>query len=138
VGGRSDAAVRRAGRFGDGWLATWCSVRRLTDALARCTQEAATAGRDDIDWRHTLQLWVGLDASRRAARRRVAEAMEAFYKVPFASFERYTPFGTPEDVATFLAPYRDAGVRRFNLTPCAPDTAAAVAMTADVKRLLTE
>jgi alkanesulfonate monooxygenase SsuD/methylene tetrahydromethanopterin reductase-like flavin-dependent oxidoreductase (luciferase family) len=136
VGGRSDAAVRRAGRFGDGWLATWCSVRRLREALALCDDHAMRAGRGDVPWRHTLQLWIGLDGTREVARRRVATAMEAFYKVPFEAFERYTPYGSPEDVAAFLAPYRDAGVTRFNLTPCAGSVADAVAMSGEVKRLL--
>ena len=136
VGGRSDAAVRRAGRLADGWLATWCSVRRLQEALELCDEQAAHAGRDGVRWRHTLQLWVGLDHEREAARRRVASGMEAFYGVPFDAFERYTPHGTPEDVAAFLAPYHDAGVQRFNLTPCAPSAAEAVALSAEVKRLL--
>jgi alkanesulfonate monooxygenase SsuD/methylene tetrahydromethanopterin reductase-like flavin-dependent oxidoreductase (luciferase family) len=30
VGGRSDAAVRRAGRLGDGWLGIWVSPQRAT------------------------------------------------------------------------------------------------------------
>ena len=133
------APTRRCGgpgRLGDGWLATWCSVRRLQEALELCDEQAAGAGRDGVRWRHTLQLWVGLDHEREAARRRVAAGMEAFYRVPFEAFERYTPYGTPEDVAAFLAPYRDAGVQRFNLTPCAPSAAEAVAMSAEVKRLL--
>ena len=136
VGGRSDAAVRRAGRLGDGWLATWCAVRRLREALELCDDQAGRAGRDGVHWRHTLQSWVGLDGSREAARSRVAAGMEAFYKVPFEAFERYTPYGTPEDVAAFLAPYREAGVERFNLTPIAASAAEAVAMSAEVKRLL--
>ena len=32
--------------------------------------------------------------------------------------------------------YRDAGVGRFNLTPCAPSAADAVAMSGEVKGLL--
>ena len=35
--------------------------------------------------------------------------MEAFYATPFAAFERYSPYGRPEDVAAFLAPYAEAG-----------------------------
>ena len=31
VGGRSDAALARAGRLGDGWLAAWCSPRRFAE-----------------------------------------------------------------------------------------------------------
>ena len=32
VGGRSDAALRRAGRYGDGWTGLWVSVRRFVEA----------------------------------------------------------------------------------------------------------
>ena len=42
----------------------------------------------------------------------------------------------PEQVAEFLAPYRDLGVRRFNLTPCAASAAEAIELTGEVKRLL--
>src|SRR4030095_390725 len=31
-GGRGDAASRRAGRLGDGWLGVWCSPRRYAEA----------------------------------------------------------------------------------------------------------
>ena len=62
--------------------------------------------------------------------------MEAFYHLPFGRFERYCPYGTPEDVAEFLAPYAAAGCREFNLIPQAPGDDAAIAGTAAVKKLL--
>ena len=118
VGGRSDAAVRRAGRLGDGWLATWCSVRRLQRGARALRRPGGRAGRDGVALAPHAAA-VGRVSTARARRRgaRVAAGMEAFYKVPFEAFERYTPYGTPEDVAAFLAPYREAGVERFNLTP---------------------
>ena len=45
VGGRSDAAVRRAGRLGDGWLGIWNSSRRFAAAVELAADEAARAGR---------------------------------------------------------------------------------------------
>ena len=33
----------------------------------------------------------------------LAEQMQAFYQTPFEPFERYSPYGTPEDVAEFLS-----------------------------------
>ena len=35
VGGRSNAAIDRAGRRGDGWLATWCSPARFAEGVTR-------------------------------------------------------------------------------------------------------
>ncbi len=136
VGGRSDAAVRRAGRSGDGWLATWCSATRFAQAMELCDETAASVGRAAPAWRHKLQAWVGLGADRDQARSHVRQAMEAFYRTPFAAFERYTPYGTPHDVAEALAPFLDIGVREFDLTPCAGSSDEAVAGSAEVKRLL--
>lgn len=45
VGGRSDAAIRRAGRLGDGWLGIWNSPRRFAAAIELAAEEAARAGR---------------------------------------------------------------------------------------------
>jgi hypothetical protein len=41
--------------------------------------------------------------------------MEGFYKIPFDRFERYSPYGRPEDIAEFLGPYIEAGCSQFNL-----------------------
>src|SRR4051812_22849298 len=35
VGGRSDAAIRRAGRLGDGWYGIWVSASRYADAIGQ-------------------------------------------------------------------------------------------------------
>lgn len=136
VGGRSDAAVRRAGRLGDGWLGIWNSPRRFAAATALAQEEAAAAGRGEVRWRHAMQVWCSYGPTKDEARARIATAMEQTYKLPFAAFERYCPFGTAEDVAEFLRPYVDVGCRSFNLTAVAEDAAAAVAGAAAVKRLL--
>jgi hypothetical protein len=62
--------------------------------------------------------------------------MEAFYQIPFERFEKYSPYGTPEDVAEFLAPYVEAGCTMFNLIPQADDRESALAGAAAVKKLL--
>jgi alkanesulfonate monooxygenase SsuD/methylene tetrahydromethanopterin reductase-like flavin-dependent oxidoreductase (luciferase family) len=136
VGGRSDAAIRRAGRLGDGWLGIWNSPRRFAAAVELAAEEAARVGRADPPRRHAMQVWCGLADSRAAARACLAPAMEAFYQVPFERFERYCPYGTADDVAEFLAPYLAAGCREFNLIPQSPDPEQAIAATAAVKRLL--
>jgi alkanesulfonate monooxygenase SsuD/methylene tetrahydromethanopterin reductase-like flavin-dependent oxidoreductase (luciferase family) len=136
VGGRSDAAVRRAGRLGDGWLGIWNSPRRFAAAVEMAAEEAARAGRPDPPRRHAMQVWCGLGDSRQAARACLAPAMEAFYQLPFERFERYCPYGTAGDVAGFLEPYVGAGCTEFNLIPQSPDPDQAIAGAAAVKRLL--
>jgi alkanesulfonate monooxygenase SsuD/methylene tetrahydromethanopterin reductase-like flavin-dependent oxidoreductase (luciferase family) len=136
VGGRSDAAVRRAGRLGDGWLGIWNSPRRFAAAVELAAETAGRAGRAAAPDRHTMQVWCGLAGSKAAARACLAPVMEAFYGLPFERFERYCPYGTAEDVAEFLAPYVAAGCTEFNLIPQAPDPDEAVAGAAAVRKLL--
>jgi len=136
VGGRSDAAVRRAGRLGDGWLGIWNSARRFAEVVEIIADEAARAGRDDPPTRHAMQVWCGIADTKERARDRLAPAMHAFYQLPFERFEKYSPYGTAEDVAEFLTPYVDAGCTTFNLIPQSDDHETALAGAAEVKKLL--
>jgi alkanesulfonate monooxygenase SsuD/methylene tetrahydromethanopterin reductase-like flavin-dependent oxidoreductase (luciferase family) len=135
IGGRSDAALRRVGRLGDGWLGVWNSPRRFAEAVGLVAEEAERVGRRDPPIRHAMQVWCGFAQTKEAARACLASEMESFYQLPFERFERYSPYGTPEDVAEFLTPYVDAGCTQFNLIPQSPDDEA-VAATAGVQALL--
>jgi alkanesulfonate monooxygenase SsuD/methylene tetrahydromethanopterin reductase-like flavin-dependent oxidoreductase (luciferase family) len=115
IGGRSNAALTRAARFGDGWIGAWCSPRRFAEATSIISAEAVELGRTDVEWIHGYQPWIGVGDSKGEARVHVAAAMEAFYHVPFEAFEKYTPYGTPAEVAAELQPYVDAGCSMLNL-----------------------
>jgi len=114
AGGRSDAALRRTARYADGWTGIWVSQRRFTEAGEKIAEFAAEAGRADVTFPRGMQFWMGVDADREAARKKVAGSMEAFYRIPFAGFEKYTPYGTPEEIAEFIAPYIEAGCAHLN------------------------
>ena len=133
VGGRSDAAVERAGRLGDGWLAAWCSSHRFGDGARRAEEIGADR---DVSWTHGLQVWVGVGRDRGDARTHVAAGMEGFYKLAFSAFEKYTPMGSAEQIADFLAPYVEAGATTLNLTPCGADREIEIETIAEVRRLL--
>lgn len=136
VGGRSDAALRRVARLGDGWLALFVSARRFAEAVEQIDALADADGRDGVGWRHGLQVWCGFGSSREDARAALAPQMEGFYQLPFEKFERYAPYGTPEDVAAHLFPYMQAGCRTFNLIPRAADPDAALDGVAEVRARL--
>ena len=137
VGGRSDAAVSRAARLGDGWLGIWVSPRRYATVRDHITREATEAGRDPSGFEHALNVWCGFAATREAAREPLATQMQGFYQMPFEPFERYSPYGTPGDVAEFLSPYIEAGCSAFNLIPCAGDDESAIAAVGELRTLLT-
>jgi alkanesulfonate monooxygenase SsuD/methylene tetrahydromethanopterin reductase-like flavin-dependent oxidoreductase (luciferase family) len=140
IGGRSDAALRRVARYGDGWLGLWVSPGRYADATGLIGKYAADEGRQKKgegeggmasragggEWQHGMHVWCGLDGSAATARSRLAGVMEAFYRTPFGKFERYCPCGTPAEIAAGLRAYVDAGCRSFNLIPVADSEQAAI------------
>jgi alkanesulfonate monooxygenase SsuD/methylene tetrahydromethanopterin reductase-like flavin-dependent oxidoreductase (luciferase family) len=133
VGGRSDAALTRAARFSEGWIGVWCSARRFSEAVATVAREAGELDRGDVSWCHGYQPWIGVDRNDSAkAHKAVKEGMEAFYQIPFSKFERYTPSGTPAEVAEQLVPYIESGCSLFNLKVCAEHPEEEVALGAEV------
>jgi alkanesulfonate monooxygenase SsuD/methylene tetrahydromethanopterin reductase-like flavin-dependent oxidoreductase (luciferase family) len=132
IGGRSDAALARAARAGDGWIGIWLSPRRFAAAV----QAVQAHAQDGRQWAHALNVWCGLGQTKQAAREAVARGMQQAYHLPYENFERWSPAGTPADVAEFLAPYIDAGCSTVNLIPCGQDVGETVAMAAEVRALL--
>jgi probable F420-dependent oxidoreductase len=136
VGGRSDAALRRAARYGDGWTGLWNSARRFVEAQQKVGEWAAAAGRGDHDFEFGMQFWCAVDDDRDRAKERVARRMEGFYRLPFSSFERYVPYGTADEVAEFMAPYVDAGCAHVNLVLVAESPEAVVEAAVAVRERL--
>jgi alkanesulfonate monooxygenase SsuD/methylene tetrahydromethanopterin reductase-like flavin-dependent oxidoreductase (luciferase family) len=135
VGGRSDAAVTRTARFGDGWLGLWVSPKRFATVTGEIEEAAAALGRD-VRWQHAITLWCGFGSSPRAAIPMLAETMEQLYRMPFSTFERYSPRGTPVDVASAMLSYVEAGCRSFNLIGVARDPQESLEATAEVRQVL--
>ncbi|MCE7927718.1 MAG: LLM class flavin-dependent oxidoreductase [Chloroflexi bacterium CFX7] len=136
VGGRSDAALVRAGRYGDGYTGIWQSVERFQQAREIISEEAAGAGRDPAGVEMGIQFWTSAGPDRSAARGRVADRMEAMYRVPFERFERYTPYGTPAEVAEFIARYVEAGASHVNLVTAQDTLEETVERAAEVREAL--
>jgi len=136
VGGRSDAAVSRATILGDGWLGIWVSPRRFSMVRDQIALEATAAGRDPSRFEHALNVWCGFASTREAAREPLAAQMQLMYQMPFEPFERYSPYGTPEQVAEFLSPYIEAGCSAFNVIPCASDQETALTAVGELRELL--
>lgn len=138
VGGRSEAALRRAGRLGDGYTGIWLSPERFAEAVARIGEFAREAGRDPAAVEPGMQFWTSVAAERDAARELVARGMEATYRLPFERFERYTPFGTAREVAEFVWRYVERGARHVNLITVQETPEEAIERAAEVRAALRE
>jgi len=136
VGGRSDAAIARAARHGDGWFGIWVSASRYAKAIEQMQGLASDAGRPDVQWHNALNVWCGVGAQQRDARGYVATAMENFYGIPYERFERWSPAGSPEHIADFLAPYVEAGCHTFNVIACGESVEAEIAAVGEIRKRL--
>ena len=136
IGGRSDAALRRTARYGDAWTAIWVSARRMKEAREKIDEWAAEEGRDGSKIGLGLQLWHAVDDDSEEARRRLSKRMQGFYQVPFENFEKYCPFGNPEEIAEFIGPYLEAGMDHVNLLAVQPNQDAVVEAAVSIKEAL--
>jgi alkanesulfonate monooxygenase SsuD/methylene tetrahydromethanopterin reductase-like flavin-dependent oxidoreductase (luciferase family) len=120
VGGRADAALRRAVRIGRGWLTVWTSARRMKEAREQLEAMRAEAGRAE-PVRPGLFVFVSFGNTESAVRDQAAAFVQGHYNLPFSFMERYVVGGSVAAVAESLAPFRDLGVEDFVISPMAAD-----------------
>ena len=90
-----------------------------------------------MEWCHGYQPWIGVGKKdSKKAYEAVKAGMESFYHIPFSKFERYTPSGTPAEVAEQLSPYIESGCRLFNLKVCTENPEEETELGAEVVALL--
>ncbi len=136
IGGRSDAAIARTGLFGDGWLASWCSPERFSAGVHKSEEIAKENGRMKITWRHGYQIWVGFGDTPEEGKKVLGPAMERFYGTPFSFFEKYSPVGSPSDIAQWLKPFIESGAKDLNIAPIASSPSEAIAGMAELRKIL--
>ncbi len=134
IGGRSDAALKRAAVRGDGYTAIWCSPRRLREAQEKIAAWAVEAGRPPESVRVGMQVWACVAADKAAARAVIANDMSMFYGISFDQFERYVAYGTADDVGAYLVPYVEAGIDHLNLVAIDPNPSEQIDKLAEVAR----
>jgi len=136
VGGRSDRALVRAGRYGDGYTGIWQSLDRVREAREVLDQASVEAGRPAGTVEFGMQFWTGIAGDRASARQMVSKAMGGTYRLPFERFEKYTPYGPAGQVAEFVARYVEAGCRHVNLIPAQATLEENVERAAEVQQAL--
>jgi alkanesulfonate monooxygenase SsuD/methylene tetrahydromethanopterin reductase-like flavin-dependent oxidoreductase (luciferase family) len=136
VGGRGEAALRRAARFGDAWLPMWLDPPAIGAARLRLGEMAAREGRPAPGI--ALVAFVNVCTDRRAGEAQAAELIRRQYQMPFQRVARWTLVGTATEIAYRLAAYADQGVDGFCLSCAHPDPVAQLAELADVRERLTK
>lgn len=134
VGGRSDAALRRAARYGDQWMGIWLGAETVRGCARRLAAFAAEQGRPVPSI--AMLVLANVDGDASAARRDAAELVQGQYHMPLSTVERWTAYGTPDAVAATLREYVDAGVSEFVLMPASADSLGQYERLAAVRELV--
>jgi probable F420-dependent oxidoreductase len=118
VGGRSDAALLRAGRQGDGWVSYVVTPDRYRQSAEKIRATAEAAGRtlDGFTRAHLTFITVGADYE--AARAAWVAQLSRRYNQDFSPLaDRYGVIGTAAQCIEQLERFADAGCDYFLLNP---------------------
>ncbi len=121
IGGRAEAALKRAARLGDGWIPYVITPKRFAAGLDFIGAEAERAGRKIERFDTAAFIFCTLGSSFEAALEVAAEQLSRRYAMDFREpARRYAALGTPAEVAAKIADFRKSGVREFLIDMIAP------------------
>ena len=120
-GGRSDAALRRIGRLGDGYLSYVVTPEMYRAALDKIAASAEQAGRSPAPFGTGHLLFARLDDSYEKALDAATETLSVRYAMDFRKpAMRYCALGTPQQVAGRIREFHAAGLRHVILDLLGP------------------
>jgi probable F420-dependent oxidoreductase len=111
IGGRSDAAIRRAARYAQGWLGYLVSSNRLREAMHQIQERAPIYSRSPAGIQGGMLLFTALARDYETAKQMASTHLSRRYNQPFEHLvERYCALGTPEQCLEKIQAYIDAGM----------------------------
>lgn len=117
IGGRSQAAMRRTGRLGDGWLVSSVSPAEVGTGIQAIRGYAAHAGRQIPDDHYGVLIPFFFAATLEKAH---ALAGESIRPRPDMTASEFIAFGDPEQVRAKIRDYIAMGASKFVMRPCGP------------------
>ena len=123
VAGRREAAMRRAVRYGDGWLPYFYSPRRYRDSVAEITRFAREANRGLENFQWGFFPYIAVYPTEQEAAEAAATALGGRYRYggDFLNIvRRYCLLGPPEQCRERLQEYIEAGARHIIFSAACP------------------
>ena len=111
VCGRSEAAMRRAARLGDGWQPYMYTADQLRDSVDKVRTFGDEAGRPVADdFAFTSFMYVSMHDDVDEARRLAIEQLTYRFNLPFEKIvDKYCAYGPPDRIIETLGEYVSAG-----------------------------
>src|SRR5262245_4653937 len=122
IGGKSDAAIRRTARVGDGWIPSFITPEEFRVSADRLKELAAGAGRE-VPEDHFGTLINFAVAEESAAALAIADRYIQRGRVDDATMRQCTAFGPVDVLISKIEEYVKAGASKFILRPLCPAAA---------------
>jgi probable F420-dependent oxidoreductase len=123
VAGRKEPAMRRAAKYGDGWLPYMYTPEMVRESVGKIRQFRRELGVDGSEFRTGLYIFGSISARGQDAIDQAAQTLGRNYAQDFSKLAaKYTLSGTPEDCRKRIRQYVDAGVRTVVISwACRPE-----------------
>jgi len=117
IGGRSEAALRRTGRLGDGWLVSSASPAEVEVGIKTIRRYAAEANREVPDDHYGVLIPFYFADNADRAFELGGHSIRPRADLPTSEF---TAFGTADEVRAKVKAYIAGGATKFIMRPCGP------------------
>jgi len=122
VGGRSDAALARAGKYGDGWFAYFVTPERFRSSFDKAQEHWQQRDSAKTTFTGGTVLYFCVASSYEKAKQEAMHYLATEYNQSFDHLvDKYCALGTVSECIATIERYVEAGVEHVNLIPiCSP------------------
>jgi probable F420-dependent oxidoreductase len=119
IGGKSDLAIKRTARYGDGWFPSFVTPDEFKVGMEKLTAYGAQYGRA-INPREAGVLILTHVSHNRTRAQEIAQEFFQGFPLPPESLPARCAIGTPQECIEKIRSYVDVGCTKFVLWPVAP------------------
>ena len=121
VSGRSEAAMRRAAKYADGWLPYMYTPEHLAESIEKITAYGEDEGRDMSDFTFGMYIFSAVHENKDTGVKYAADRLSVQYNQDFSKrVHRYALAGDPETCQARLKEYTDAGATTVFVSSACP------------------
>jgi len=122
VSGRTDAAMKRAAKYGDGWLPYMYTPEHLANSIEKIKAFGEELGIDLSDFTFAIYIFSAVHEDNDTAVKYAAERLSKQYAQDFSQLvHKYALAGDPDKCKARLQEYIDAGASAVFVSSACPD-----------------
>ncbi len=122
VSGRTDAAMKRAAKFGNGWLPYMFTPEQLSESITKIKGFGEEMGQDMSNFTFAVYIFTAVHEDNDTAVKYASDRLSTQYSQDFSKLvHKYGLAGDPDKCQARLREYIDAGATSVFVTSACPD-----------------